>query len=74
MKRMLKRLAVPIATLFVLSWVMLSPTLSNAGPWSHHKTRGGGCTYSVAEPITLVMLGAGIASLVVYAKRKKGQK
>ena len=35
--------------------------------------RGGGCT-RVAEPASVLLLGAGLVSLAVYAKKKNGKK
>ncbi len=36
--------------------------------------RGGGPIRSVAEPAAIVLLGAGLVSLGIYAKRKRGKK
>lgn len=76
MKNSLKRFSVPVATLFLLSWVIASPTFANAGPWGHHwghdkDGKGDGCTHSVPEPATLALLGIGLASLGLYGKKKK---
>ena len=34
----------------------------------------GGNGYSVAEPTAILLLGAGLVSLAVYAKKKRGKK
>ncbi|MCX6574669.1 MAG: PEP-CTERM sorting domain-containing protein [Candidatus Aminicenantes bacterium] len=45
---------------------------SHAGP--HNRRGGRGPTYSVAEPSTIALLGAGLVALGVYAKRKNHKK
>ena len=37
-------------------------------------TDDGNETYSVAEPAAILLLGAGLVSLGIYAKRKRGKK
>jgi hypothetical protein len=68
MKELLKKLSVPAVLLLVLSLT----TLANAGPRRHH--HGGGGTHPVAEPASLALLGIGLVSIGLYAKRKKDKQ
>jgi hypothetical protein len=61
----LRGFALPLA---VLSLVLVV----NAGP--RKPPGGGGGTYGVAEPASIVLLGGGLAALGIYAKRKKNKK
>jgi hypothetical protein len=72
MKALIRKLSVPGVLLLVLSLT----TFANAGPhkWHHRHGGGGGPTHSVAEPATLALLGAGLVSLGIYAKRKRNGK
>ncbi len=46
---------------------------SKDGP--RHRRRGGsGNTYSVAEPASIALLGAGLVTLGLYARKKNGKK
>lgn len=58
----------------ILFWVASSAAgASNSGP--HRYRRGGGRThYSVPEPAAVVLLGAGLVALGIYAKRKNNKK
>jgi hypothetical protein len=69
-----------LLTLFVLSTVASAAELW-PGWFKHHDhgtTGGGGSTdgqtYSVAEPAAVLLLGAGLVSLGLYAKRKRGKQ
>jgi hypothetical protein len=72
MRSVLKKLSVPAVFLLVLSLA----TFANAGPRRKpgHGHGGGQPPHSVAEPATLALLGAGLVSIGLYAKRKKDQK
>lgn len=69
----MKKFLVPVMFLLVLSL----PILANAGPRlkpGHGHHGGGGGTnppHSVAEPASLALLGAGLISLGLYAKKNK---
>jgi len=58
--------------LFAVS--VLSAAVLNAEGPKKPGDRGRGRTYSVAEPAAIALLGAGIVSLGLYAKRKKKKK
>jgi hypothetical protein len=70
----------------ILLFFVLSTVASAAemwpGWWKHnpkagHTTDGsttGGNGYSVAEPTAILLLGAGLVSLAVYAKKKRSKK
>jgi hypothetical protein len=64
--RMLSRIAVVFLALSLTTFV-------NAGPRGGHNGDGGG-THSVAEPASLALLGIGLASLGLFAKRKKDKR
>ncbi|MEN6559601.1 MAG: PEP-CTERM sorting domain-containing protein [Acidobacteriota bacterium] len=66
MKRALNLL---IAMLVVVS-LASAASLGPRRPPRH----GGGPIRSVAEPATIALLGAGLVSLGIYAKRKRGKK
>ncbi|GEM_PF-3511514 len=65
---------------FILLFFVLSTVASAAGMWpdwakGDHKHGGsGGNGYSVAEPTAILLLGTGLVSLAVYAKKKRGKK
>lgn len=46
----------------------------NAGPWGGRRGGHHGGRHGVAEPTAIVLLGAGLASLGVYAVKKRKQK
>jgi len=72
MRSMLKKLSVPAVFLLVLSLA----TFANAGPRKKpgHGKGGGGPIHSVAEPASLALLGMGLVSLSLYAKRNKSKE
>jgi hypothetical protein len=73
MKNILRKLATPVACLFLLLWVVTSvASASDFGPRRRPGHRGR--IHSVAEPAAIALLGAGFVSLGVYAKRKRGKK
>jgi hypothetical protein len=76
MKNILRKLATPVACLFLLLWVVASiASASDFGPRRRPGHRGRpGPIHSVAEPAAIVLLGAGLVSLGVYAKKKRGKK
>jgi len=65
----LRKLGVPAVLLLVLSLT----AFVQAGPRRGHH-HGGGGTHSVAEPASLALLGIGLISLGLYAKRKKDKQ
>jgi hypothetical protein len=81
----MKKAKVIILPLILLAFV-LSSVASASESWpgwfKHHKDGttgghgkgGGGQTYSVAEPAAVLLLGAGLISLGIYAKRKRGKQ
>jgi hypothetical protein len=78
-----------VAISLILLFVVLSTVASASEFWpgwfkkhnhassvNHSATVGttDGTTYSVAEPAAIVLLGAGLVSLALYAKQKRGKK
>ena len=69
-----------IRTVRVFSFLLLLlgavSTVANASDLRPKRGQGRnrGSIQSVAEPATIVLLGAGLISLAVYAKRKHGKK
>jgi hypothetical protein len=62
-----------ISRVFMLPLAMLSLVmLVNGGPRKNHG--GGGGSYGVPEPASIALLGVGLVSLGLYAKRKKNKK
>ena len=72
-------LAFSLLNVEIFNAALLDPSIWQEGQlWSHSWTAGsvggewdGGSTALVYEPGTLVLLGSGLAGLVVYARRKK---
>jgi hypothetical protein len=75
MKKMAGILGASLAGASLLAWVASSAAgASYSGP--RHKRgggRGGGSTFSVAEPASIALLGAGLIALGVFAKHKNGK-
>jgi len=77
-----------VAFSLILLFFVLSTVGSAAEMWpgwfkknrTHGTTTTGGTTVtgngtvSVAEPVTILLLGVGLVSLGLYAKRKRGKK
>lgn len=59
-----------LAGLFLVVSLASAASLGPRRPPRH----GGGPIRSVAEPATIALLGAGLVSLGIYAKRKRGKK
>jgi len=76
MKKAVRKLGTPVACLFLLLWVVASVAgASDFGPRRRPGHRGRpGPIQSVAEPAAIALLGAGLVSLGIYAKRKRGKK
>ena len=73
MKNILRKLATPVACLFLLLWVVASvASAADFGPRRRPGHRGR--SYNVVEPAAITLLGAGLVSLGIYAKRKRGKK
>jgi len=73
MNKSIRKIRVVAFVFFVLI-VLAAATVDTAyafGPW---KPGGGGGTHSVAEPSTLLLLGTGLASLGVFAFKKRNKK
>lgn len=68
MKKLMTVLRVFVLPLAVLSLAVLV----SAGPGRRHG--GGGGSYGVPEPASIALLGVGLVSLGLYAKRKKNKK
>lgn len=77
-----KVLALSLILLFFVLSTVASATEMWPGWWKHNPKTGhigegttaGGNGYSVAEPMAVLLLGAGLVSLAVYAKKKRGKK
>ena len=82
----MKKAKAIILSLVLLAFV-LSAVASASETWpgwfKHHKDGttgghgqggGGGQTYSVSEPAAILLLGAGLISLGIYAKRNRGKQ
>jgi hypothetical protein len=78
-----------VAISLVLLFIVLSTVASASELWPgwfkkhnhassvNHGATGdtsNGTTYSVAEPAAIMLLGAGLVSLALYAMRKRGKK
>ena len=73
MNDLFRKLRVPLAALFLLTWVIAAAAFASEGPrWKRSKHSGN--YNSVAEPAAIVLLGAGLVSLGIYAKRKRDKK
>ena len=72
MKKALNKVGTLITFLFLLLGVIsLVASASDFGPRRPGHT---GSTQSVAEPAAIALLGAGLVSLAVYAKKKRNKK
>ena len=71
MKKIMGILRIPLTTIFVIAWVVTAISFAGDGP---RRRPGGGGNYSVAEPASIALLGAGLISLGIYAKRKRNKK
>lgn len=71
MKKIMGVLRIPLPTIFLIAWVVTAISFAGEGP---RRRPGGGGSYSVAEPASIALLGAGLVSLGIYAKRKRGKK
>ena len=71
MKNIMGILRIPLMTIFLIAWVVTAISFAGDGP---RQRRGGGGSYSVAEPAAIALLGAGLVSLGIYAKRKRNKK
>lgn len=69
MKKMLDVIRVPLTTIFLFSCFVTAMSFAADGPGG--RRRGNGGRYSVAEPAAIVLLGTGLISLGLYAKRKR---
>ena len=73
MKNLFHKMRIPLAALFLLTWVVAAAAFASEGPrWKKNKHKGS--SHSVAEPAAIVLLGAGLVSLGIYAKRKRDKK
>jgi LPXTG-motif cell wall-anchored protein len=69
----MKKLKVLPAVVLVLAFAVTA-FASDAGPWGGRRGRHHGGSHGVAEPAAIVLLGAGLASLGVYAFKKRNKK
>jgi len=77
MRNISRKTFAPVAGLFLLFWVVASvASASDFGPRRRpgHRSRNDGPIHSVAEPAAIALLGAGLVSLGVYAKKKRDKK
>ena len=72
MKKMLSKIGTIAAVAFLFMFVAL--TIADASEYGRRGRSGGGGRYGVSEPAAVVLLGAGLVSLGLYAKRKRGKK
>ena len=70
MNKIMKKLMFPMIALFLLFFAL--SVIAEAGENRPDKRRRGG-SYNVAEPAAVVLLGAGLVSLGIYAKRKRNK-
>lgn len=70
MKEFARKFCFPLVLLLVLSLT----TFVNAGPRRRPGHHSGGGTQTVAEPASLALLGMGLVSLGLYAKKNKNKK
>ncbi len=73
MRKLMKTLSVPVLST-VLLFMALSTIASASDNRPGRRRPGHGGGYSVAEPAAVVLLGAGLVSLGLYAKRKRSKK
>ena len=66
---MLLKLGVTFAVAFILMWVFASVSIARSSDFGP-RPGGNGGRHSVAEPAAIALLGAGLVSLGLYAKRK----
>ena len=70
MKNLFHKMRIPLAALFLLTWVVAASAFASEGPrWK--KKKHGGSSHSVTEPAAIALLGAGLVSLGIYAKKKR---
>jgi hypothetical protein len=76
MKKAAGILGVSLAGASLLAWFASSAAgASLEGPRrGHGRNRPGNPTYSVAEPASIALLGAGLVALGLYAKKKNSKK
>lgn len=72
MKTLASKFGVPVVMILLL--VASLSSIASASELGPRRRGGRGGRYSVAEPATVVLLGAGLVSLGIYAKRKLGKK
>jgi LPXTG-motif cell wall-anchored protein len=74
----MKKCLVVVACLLLMVWLTTAVAYAwgdDAGPWWPHK--GGGHKikphhpYSVAEPLSIALIGIGLAGLGIYASKKR---
>ncbi len=70
MRAPIKRWTIGLTFLLLMSMASVSGSWSS-GPRPPHKPRP---PIGVAEPAAILLLGAGLVSLGIYAKKKRGKK
>jgi len=73
---MVKKAKISLAWTFILLLTVVSlSAASDFGPRGRHgRLRQNDGTVSVAEPAAIALLGAGLVSLGIYAKKKRAKK
>ena len=72
MNKVMRDIAKPVFAILAVFFVLA--TIAGVAYAGQKNPAGGGHTYSVAEPAAILLLGAGLVSLGVYAKKKRGKK
>ena len=72
MNKVMRNIATPVFAALLVLFVLATVTgMVYAG---QRNPTGGGHSYRVAEPAAIALLGAGLVSLGVYAKKKRSKK
>lgn len=67
-----KESGMPLGLVFLV--LMTVASIASAADFGPRRRPGHRSRYSVAEPAAIALLGAGLVSLGVYAKKKRGKK
>lgn len=69
----MKKLKILPVVALILSFAVTA-FAGDAGPWGGRRGNHHGGRHGVAEPAAIILLGAGLASLGVYALKKRDKK
>lgn len=72
MIRRFKKSGMPVGLVFLI--LMTAASISSAADFGPRRRPGHRSRYAVAEPAAIALLGAGLVSLGIYAKKKRGKK